>query len=143
LASAVTGELAFGDSVDQSGDPVIKDGYTWLPISGAGSPGDSGWGTPAYFDDGDHSKDYETGAELVVATDELYLRADAGLTSLDLLTVVRGDVVTSTADAVRGDGFTWYEVRLADGISGFLAGEFLRRAAELMAEPSWSRRWSG
>jgi hypothetical protein len=126
LAAAITGEVSFGQQVWSMGEPVQTDGYWWVPMET--ESGVSGWVIDAFLDNGDRSQDYPIGTDLIVDRAELNLRDGARLQSIEIVPLERGELVTTTTEAVRRDGFTWYEVALPDGWIGYLAGEFLRPA---------------
>lgn len=110
--------LPAGTAVTITSDAVSSGDYTWYAVET-----DYGDGYVA----GDYLADpatIPTGTSVAINTDELNLRADAGVDS-DIISVLdTGTEITVVSDPQVLDGITWYEVETAAG-SGWVAGEFL------------------
>jgi uncharacterized protein YgiM (DUF1202 family) len=73
--------------------------------------------------------DFSTGDTVVVDTDRLNLRADAG-TDAEVVTVLdSGTIATVTDGPQDADGYTWYQLDVEDGSTGWAAGDYLALAA--------------
>ena len=133
LNGAVIGSLSSGAVVNLIGDPVSRDGYTWLNISPQANRNLNGWAASQFFTTSQGG--FGIGAE-VVTTDSVRLRRQAGLGGAVIRTVPRGTHAVIRWAPISRDGYTWYGVILDDSTEGFLAGEFLTYAR---VEPTGGR----
>lgn len=110
--------LPAGTPVTITSDAIASGDYTWYAVES-----DYGDGYVA----GEYLADPETipaGTSVAINTDELNLRAAAGVDS-DVVSVLdTGTEITIVGEPQVLDGITWYEVDTAAG-SGWVAGEFL------------------
>jgi uncharacterized protein YgiM (DUF1202 family) len=79
------------------------------------------------FSGGVAAADFVAGDSVVVDTDALNLRAGAGLSYAVVDVLAWGTSLTVTDGPTEADGYGWYKVRVGDGTSGWVAGEFLSR----------------
>lgn len=76
---------------------------------------------------GEGSAVFTIGQTVVVATDRLKLRADAGLGG-EVITVLEEDQSATVVDGpAESDGYSWYQIEI-DGVTGWVADEFLAAA---------------
>jgi uncharacterized protein YgiM (DUF1202 family) len=66
----------------------------------------------------------EVGSAVYVNTDELNLRAAAGLDGEVISVLSTGATATVVGGPESVDGYTWYQVDV-DGTTGYVAGEYL------------------
>lgn len=135
LSGAVIGSLSSGAVVNVIGDPVTRDGYTWLNISPQGNRNLNGWAAAQFFGE-PSGGGWAIGTNVVVATDTLNLRADPGIRGRVVRSARNGTHAVTRTAAVSRDGYTWYGVTLDDGTRGYFAGEFLEVAR---SEPTGDR----
>jgi hypothetical protein len=133
LDGAVIGSLGSGAVVNLIGDPVSRDGYTWLNISPQANRNLNGWSAAQFFRTSQGG--FGIGAD-VVTTDSVRLRRQAGLGGAVIRVVPKGTHAVTRSAPISSDGYTWYGVILDDGTEGFIAGEFLTRAR---VEPTGQR----
>lgn len=132
LDAAVLYVLEQGDTVDLTGTPVEADGYTWYPVTVVDDESLYGWVAGEYLilpGDGGSSDEFTDGDAVIVATDFLNLRSDAGLSSSVEAVLANGEALTILSGPLSADGYGWYSVRTADGTTGWVAGEYLALAA--------------
>jgi uncharacterized protein YgiM (DUF1202 family) len=131
LSGNVVAALADGTAVSVVGGPVAADGYTWYQVDTADG---TGWvageflgtviSTGAVLSDATVA----TGTAVVVNTDALNLRSDAGVAADVLEELGAGASATVVGGPTTADGYTWYQVQAADGTTGWVAGEYLALA---------------
>lgn len=138
LAGAVIGSLSSGAVVNLIGDPVSRDGYTWLNISPQANRNLNGWSAAQFFGE-PSGGGWAIGTDVVVATDSLNLRAEPGLSGRVILSAGNGTHAVTRTAALARDGYTWYGVTLDDGTKGYFAGEFLREGRGQRPEPTGQR----
>jgi uncharacterized protein YgiM (DUF1202 family) len=120
-ASATAGvidTLPAGTAVTITSDPIDKDDYAWYAVD---TDYGNGYVAGEYLAD---PATIPTGASVAINTDELNLRAAAGIESEVLATLDTGTEITVVSEPQVLDGIIWYEVNTASG-SGWVAGEFL------------------
>lgn len=120
LSGAIIGTLNDGEVVTQTGPPIVADGITWLPVTGARGPG---FAASQFFTESQQGG-FQVGND-VVTTNSVRLRRQAGLGAAVIRTLEPGTHAVIRWAPVRKDGFTWYGVILNDGTEGFVAGDFL------------------
>lgn len=109
----VTGALA-QDTADESTDEVTLQDE---PTEETGAEAEA---TPAAT--------FAEGDEVVVDTDGLNLREEAGLDADVIVVLGEGEALTITGAGQTADGSTWYPVLTGDELEGWVAGEFLAAA---------------
>jgi uncharacterized protein YgiM (DUF1202 family) len=121
----VSTTLAWGTVLGVTDPAVSQDGYAWYGVWG-----DAGWGWCAgvmmeLVADATVSADgLAVGDEVVVATDMLNLRSDAGRTGDVVARLPNGTAGTITGGPIRADGFVWHEIS-SDYGDGWTAGNYL------------------
>jgi uncharacterized protein YgiM (DUF1202 family) len=75
------------------------------------------------------AQDFATSDAVVVNTDALNVRSDPDLDGTVIDVLPYGTSAFATDGPVAADGYTWYEIDADDGISGWVAGEFLAAAS--------------
>ncbi len=125
LDTAVLAVLAYGTSGTITDGPVAADGYNWYAFSSDNHG--TGWVAGAFLAPiASDAGAVMSGDTLVVAGNDLNLRAEPGLTSTIVAALMAGTEVVITDGPVLADGYTWYAVSVpAQGSSGWAAGEFL------------------
>jgi uncharacterized protein YgiM (DUF1202 family) len=116
--AAVIETLPAGTAVTLTSDPIVGDDYTWYAVE---TDYGDGYVAGEYLAD---PATIPTGASVSINTDELNLRAAAGVDSEVLAVLDTGTEITVVSDPQVVDGITWYGVDTASG-SGWVAGEFL------------------
>lgn len=138
LNGAVIGSLSSGAVVNLIGDPVSRDGYTWLNISPQANRNLTGWAAAQFFGE-PSGGGWAIGTDVVVASASLNLRRDAGIRAAVIRSVPRGTHAVTRTAALARDGYTWYGVTLDDGTKGYFAGEFLQEGQGQAPEPTGQR----
>jgi uncharacterized protein YgiM (DUF1202 family) len=121
----VAAELPWGTVLSVTDPASSNDGYAWYGVWG-----DVGWGWVAgvmleriadatITDDG-----LAVGDDVVVATDMLNLRSDAGRDAFVLAQLPNGTPGTITGGPIRADGFVWHEMT-SDYGDGWAVGTYL------------------
>jgi uncharacterized protein YgiM (DUF1202 family) len=89
----------------------------------------TGWAHGDFLDfGGGASTDFAIGAEVIVATDALNLRAGPGLGEDVTWVLATGHAMTVLGAPVSADGYDWYLVDAGVAGQGHVAGEFLAAA---------------
>lgn len=123
LDAEILDTLASGDQAVIDSTPEILDEYTWYRIN-IDEGAEFGWVAGELLSLVSGPPAIEIGDLVMVATDELNIRSDAGLDS-DLLDTLTNGFTASVIDGpVSADGFTWYEIE-TDAITGWVAGGYL------------------
>ena len=133
LSGTIIGYLRQGAVVNLIGDPVSRDGYTWLNISPQADRTKTGWAAAQFFMGNEAG--FPIGTD-VTTTTSLRLRRQAGLGGAVIRVVPKGTHAVIQSAGRPADGYTWYGVILDNGTEGFFAGEFLTRAR---VEPTGQR----
>lgn len=130
LSGSVIGSLGSGAVVNVIGDPVDRDGYTWLNISPQSDRSKTGWAAAQFFDRGGGSGNgWSAGTVLSVADGPLNLRRSAGTGSGVIRSYATGTRATVISGPTAANGYSWYKVKIAkDGTVGWFAGDFLEVA---------------
>lgn len=131
LDDAVLYVLEQGDTVELTGTPIEADGYTWYPVTVVDDESLYGWVAGEYLilpGDGGMSGEFTDGDAVIVATDFLNLRSDAGLSASVEAVLANGEALTILSGPLAADGYSWYSARTADGTTGWVAGEYLALA---------------
>jgi uncharacterized protein YgiM (DUF1202 family) len=131
LASDVLDVLPDGTGATVLDGPVTADGLPWYELDTDGyGQGWSAAGFLALSENGGAT--FPIDAVLLVNTDRLNLRTDAGLDAgvIDQLTF--GERVVVTDGPVNQDGYDWYQLDTSLG-TGWSAGEFLGYPADVIA----------
>lgn len=128
LSNGVLYILSSGEKVTILDGPQAADGYHWFKVKTA--DGEIGWVigeglAPASDDNGNTGGQFAVGDEVVVNTDILNLRANPSLSATILMTLPSGTALTVTGGPTTAEGHTWYQVKTAGGVTGWVAGEFL------------------
>jgi uncharacterized protein YgiM (DUF1202 family) len=130
LDFSVIDVLPFGTNATIIGIPAggSNDGYDWFQIET--SDGRAGWVAGAFLAAGSGGGGgglFDIGAEVVVNTDWLNFRDGAGLSAgvIDVLPYGTGAVIAGYPASGTGDGYDWYQIELASGAVGWVAGDFL------------------
>jgi hypothetical protein len=67
-----------------------------------------------------------SGVTASVIGDGINVRSEPTTSSEVVTIVTTGDNVTITGDSQEADGYTWWPIELADGTTGWIAGDFLQ-----------------
>lgn len=117
--------LSFGTALSIQDGPKSADGYAWYKVSVQGVDSDTGgpigWVAGEYLG----GNGWSAGTTVTVVDGPLNLRADASTGSARLASLAEGTSLTILAGPTSGGGYTWYRVKLQNGDTGFVAGEFL------------------
>ena len=102
--------------------PTVADGFTWYALD---VDGQTGWSAGEYLAaaSGDAGI-LPAGTAVVVTTDQLNLRADAGLDFESTTTLTTGALATVLAGPVESDGYLWYQLD-ADGTTGWAVRDLM------------------
>jgi N-acetylmuramoyl-L-alanine amidase len=129
LDAAVIDLLPYGSTGVITDGPVAMDGYTWFEFDVVGYGDAPGWVAGEFLatDEGASSGNgFPIGSEVQVASDELNLRDEPGLSGATLATLPIGMTLTILDGPLAVDGFAWYLVQdQAQVGQGWVAGEFL------------------
>jgi uncharacterized protein YgiM (DUF1202 family) len=106
--------------------PTVVDGFTWYALD---VDGQTGWSAGEFLAaaSGD-AGNLPAGTTVAVTTDQLNLRADAGLDFEATTTLATGALATVLAGPVESDGYVWYQLDSA-GTTGWAVRDFLAFAA--------------
>jgi uncharacterized protein YgiM (DUF1202 family) len=130
---AQLGEGTTGRVVD---GPRKSAGVTWLKIE---TDQGSGWVSEEYLSDGDAPPPadplFDVGDEIVVDTDSLNMRRDAGVKGSVMAVLWHGVTGTVIDPAVTRDGYTWYRIETDEG-DGWVVETFLADAGSEAAPAS-------
>jgi uncharacterized protein YgiM (DUF1202 family) len=129
LGGAVVNVLPYGYVAFISDGPVSADGYTWYQVDAMGVT--LGWVAGEFLSDsGGGGGLIDIGAAVVVTTDWLNLRDGAGLGAsvIDVLPFGTEATVMGYPASGTGDGYDWYQIELANGAVGWVAGDFISEA---------------
>jgi uncharacterized protein YgiM (DUF1202 family) len=118
--------LASGDPATIISGPVQADGYAWYQVD---TDAGTGWVAGDYLAQTVTASavgggPFAVNQAVVVATDALNLRAEAGLDSEVLAVLPQSTTGTVVGGPVPADGYTWYQVTV-NGTTGWVAGEYL------------------
>ena len=129
LSGTVLMVMPFGTALSILGGPKSADGYSWYRGSVQGADSDTGGPTGWVANDYISSNGWAEGTRVFVVDGPVNLRADASTRQARVASVPEGANLTIVAGPFRGEGYSWYQVTLQNGDSGFVAGEFLGTAA--------------
>jgi uncharacterized protein YgiM (DUF1202 family) len=130
-ATTVTDVLVNGTVGTVTDGPVIGPDWTWFEINVAGVG--SGWVAGEFLALSDEGSDeFPIGAIVAVNTDLLNVRAAPGLNGRIADRIGFGATGEVSRDPVEADGHTWYRLRIANAADGWVAGEFLVLAGDLI-----------
>jgi len=123
LESNIIGQVNYGDVVYFSAGPIEADGYTWRGIV-VEATGASGWAVQDYFSRAGNEYGWQPGAVVHVTSDDVNMRAGAGLDQTVIAAFNTGATGTITAGPFPNDGYDWYELSI-NGTAGYMAADFL------------------
>ena len=136
LSGTVIGSLRRGAVVNLIGEPVNRDGYTWLNISPQSDRSKTGWAAAQFFDRGGGTG-WAAGTVVRVKDGPLNLRQSAGTGGAVIRSYATGTQATIISGPTSANGYAWYKVKVSgDGSVGFFAGNFLEIAR---SEPTGDR----
>lgn len=136
LSGTIIGSLSRGAVVNLIGEPVNRDGYTWLNISPQSNRNLTGWAAAQFFDRGGGTG-WAAGTVVRVKDGPLNLRRSAGTSGAVIRTYATGTLATIISGPTSANGYAWYKVKISrDGNVGFFAGNFLEVAR---SEPTGDR----
>jgi uncharacterized protein YgiM (DUF1202 family) len=104
-------------------EPESLDGYTWYRIN-LDNGAEFGWVAGELLSFVSDPSAIAVGDLVMVITDELNIRSDAGLDADVLDTLTNGFTASVIDGPVDADGYTWYEIE-TDAITGWVAGAYL------------------
>jgi uncharacterized protein YraI len=125
LTGTVLGFVNTGDVVNQIGDPVDADGYTWLNISVQRDRILTGWAASDFFDSGGGTPGWKPGNDVHVNDNDVNLRSGPGLSNGVISTYDFGTNATIVSGPTNADGYAWFEIEVAGGTVGWMASDFL------------------
>jgi uncharacterized protein YgiM (DUF1202 family) len=139
LASNVLAYVNSGEVVNQIGDTVDADGYTWIPVSLQRDRNMTGWVASDFFERGG-TTGWPAGTDVHVTSDDVNLRTGPGLG----YGVIASFDANTNAGIVGGpqnaDGYAWYKIGI-EGVSGWMVSDFLAEghvgAAPGFPEGAW------
>lgn len=121
LTGGVVATLGDGTWATVTDGPTVVDGFTWYALD---VDGQTGWSAGEYLAAAGDAGILSVGTAVVVATDQLNLRADAGLDFEATTTLATGALATVLAGPVEADDDAWYHLD-ADGVTGWAVRTFL------------------
>lgn len=128
LEAAVLDLLPYGTTGIVTDGPVAMDGYTWYEFDVDGYGAMPGWVAGEFLateEGATEGVEFAIGSEIVIASDDLNLRDQAGLAGGVLAALPMGMPVTVLDGPVAMDGYSWYLVQVpAEVGQGWIAGEF-------------------
>ncbi len=125
--AAILDTLDDGTTAVIAGGPTAANDLVWYEIELAG--GESGWVAADFLTLAATSADtFASGDSVVVADGPLNLRGGASVNGTVLETLVEGTSATVVAGPSIADELDWYQIELADGTNGWVAGSFLALA---------------
>lgn len=104
-------------------EPESLDGYTWYRLNIDGGA-EFGWAAGELLSFISSPQTIQVGDLVMVITDELNIRSDAGLDADVLDTLTNGFTASVTDGPVDADGYTWYEIE-TDAITGWVVGAYV------------------
>jgi len=136
LSGTIIGSLSRGAVVNLIGEPVNRDGYTWLNISPQSDRNKTGWAAAQFFDRGGGTG-WAAGTVVRVKDGPLNLRRSAGTGAGVIRSYATETLATIISGPSSANGYAWYKVKISrDGNVGFFAGNFLEVAR---SEPTGDR----
>ena len=121
LDSNVMDLAQWGDTGATTAEPVWADGYEWYEVQFDNRI--PGWVAGEFLSFG-VSSDIQVGDLVMVDTDALNIRDDAGLNANVLDTLTYGFTASVIDGPVYADGYMWVEIQTS-AITGWVAGEYL------------------
>jgi uncharacterized protein YgiM (DUF1202 family) len=125
LAGTVLGFVNTGDVVNQIGDPVDADGYTWLNISVQRDRSLSGWAASDFFERAGGTAGWKPGNDVHVNDDNVNLRSGPGLGNGVVGTYDFGTNAVIVSGPTNANGYAWFEIEISGGTVGWMASNFL------------------
>jgi uncharacterized protein YgiM (DUF1202 family) len=123
LSGAVVGVVNAGDVVSITGQTVMADGYSWIPVWVHGT-NISGYVAGQFFRNASGSQGWFRGTPVFVNTSGVNLRAGAGLGYRVIGNFGYGTSATVNDGPRQADGYAWYHITI-DGLTGWMAASFL------------------
>lgn len=115
--------------------PREDDGYAWYKVQGIGDSDEEplvGWVAADYIVAESADDDFANVRWVIVADGPVNARTGAGTSHTIVTTLVEGETasVIEGTSLERANGYTWIELRLNDGSSGWVATDFLMPLAD-------------
>lgn len=123
LSGAIIGVVNAGGVVSITGQTVMTDGYSWIPVWVHGT-NISGYVAGEFFRNTSGSQGWFRGTPVFVNTDGVNLRAGAGLGYRVIGNFSYGTFATVNDGPRQADGYAWYHITI-DGLTGWMAANFL------------------
>lgn len=127
-SAPILAELPDGTTLTVTGGPVGAEGYTWYSVRTVA--GASGWVAERYLAGGPGRDAFEAtgiapGAPALVDAASLNVRAGPGLAAPVNAQLLAGTWLMVVAGPVDTNGYHWYQVDTANGLTGWVIGEAL------------------
>jgi uncharacterized protein YgiM (DUF1202 family) len=114
-----------GDVVNQIGDPVDADGYTWLNISVQRDRSLTGWAASDFFERAGGTAGWKPGNDVHVNDDNVNLRSGPRLGNGVIGTYNFGTNAVVVSGPTNANGYAWFEIEISGGTVGWMASNFL------------------
>ncbi len=121
-SATIKSVLAKGASVTITGTSVTGSGYTWLPVKLLN--GSAGWVVKTYLRV--PAVSYNIG-DNVTTIGKVNVRSAAGTTNRIITVAIAGTALTIQGGPVSASGYTWWQVNLPSGGTGWVAGSYISR----------------
>ncbi|CAN5616352.1 hypothetical protein BH23CHL5_BH23CHL5_13590 [soil metagenome] len=122
--AAILDALDDGTAAVITGGPTTANDFVWYEIELA--EGETGWVAAEFLALAESSADtFASGDSIVVSEGPLNLRGGASVNGTVLETLDEGTSATVVAGPSTADELDWYQIELADGVNGWVAGSFL------------------
>jgi uncharacterized protein YgiM (DUF1202 family) len=123
LSGAVVGVVNTGGVVSVTGETVIADGYSWMPVFVHGS-NINGHVASEFFSHSDGSTGWFRGTPAHVTSDGVNLRSGPGVGHSVIAAYNTGTNGVIQDGPRSADGYSWYNLDI-DGRNGWMAADFL------------------
>jgi uncharacterized protein YgiM (DUF1202 family) len=123
LSGAVVGVVNAGGVVSITGQTVMADGYSWIPVWVHGT-NVSGYVAGEFFRNASGSQGWFRETPVFVNTSGVNLRAGAGLGYRVIGNFGYGTFATVNDGPRQADGYAWYHITI-EGLMGWMAANFL------------------
>lgn len=125
LSGTVLMVMPFGTALSILDGPTSADGYAWWKVSVQGVDSDTGAPTGWVAGEFISGNGWTAGTQVFVVDGPVNLRPDASTSQTPLAGLPEGTALAILAGPFNGGGYAWYQVRVRNGITGYVAGEFL------------------
>ena len=128
------GSLPAGTELTINTGPVAANGYNWYQVKSAS--GQTGWViVDALQIVPDAAAQFSTGDQVVVFDGPVNMRTAPGTSSSLVQSLPQDTLLTVTGGPSANGGYIWYQVQTADGVTGWVAADYLQETAATIPTP--------